>query len=75
MVTHKLKNPDLIFTITCVLAVISAMVGVIGFILYIRARMKANEAKENFYLKLHYTALTILLLLVIIALNIYEDPN
>ncbi|RTL57150.1 MAG: hypothetical protein EKK37_13950 [Sphingobacteriales bacterium] len=65
----------MIFIITCILAVISAIVGVLGFVLYIRARMMADEKKEKFYLKLHYTALTLLLLFVIAALNLYEDSN
>ena len=65
----------MIFTITCILAILSAVVGVVGFILYIRARMRADEAKEKLYLNLHYIALTLLLLFVIIALNIYEEPG
>jgi hypothetical protein len=55
------------------LAIISAIVGVTGFILYIRARVRADEAGEKFYLKLHYTALTLLLLFLVAALNLYED--
>jgi hypothetical protein len=55
------------------LAFIAAIVGITGFILYIRARMRADEAKEKFFLQLHYTALTLLLLFLIVALNLYED--
>jgi heme/copper-type cytochrome/quinol oxidase subunit 2 len=74
MVTHKLKNPDLIFTITCVLAVVSAIVGVTCFILFIRARMRGDEVREEHYKKIHYIALTLFLLFLVAALNLYEDP-
>ena len=74
MAIHNLKKPDLFFT-TCILAIICAVVSVISFILFIRARMREDEQKENFYKNIHYTALTIFLILLIAALNIYKETD
>ena len=75
MATHNLKKPDLFFTITCILAAVSAVVSLISFVLFIRARIKEDEQKENFYKNIHYTALTIFAILLIAALNIYKEPG
>ncbi|MBI2731296.1 MAG: hypothetical protein HYX40_11175 [Sphingobacteriales bacterium] len=65
----------MIFIIICVLAITSAITGVATFILFIRARMQEDVVNEERFKKIHYIALTLLLLLVITALNLYEEPN
>jgi Mn2+/Fe2+ NRAMP family transporter len=52
--------------IIIVLAIICALVAVVGFVLYGHYRMKEDEEKEKIFLHLHYAALSVLLLLGII---------
>ncbi|MBS1566058.1 MAG: hypothetical protein JST39_16840 [Bacteroidetes bacterium] len=44
------------------------IIGIATFILYARARMKEDEQKEQFYLRIHYAALFIVLILGLIYL-------
>jgi cytochrome b subunit of formate dehydrogenase len=51
-----------------ILSIACALVAVTGFVLYVRYRMKENEVKERIFLRIHYVALSILLLLGIVYL-------
>ena len=44
------------------------VIGIITFVLYARARMKEDEQKEQFYLRIHYAALFIVLILGVVYL-------
>jgi hypothetical protein len=44
------------------------VVGIITFVLYGRARMKEDEKREKYYLRIHYTALFLVLILGIVFL-------
>ena len=44
------------------------VIGIISFILYARARMKEDEQRERYFLRIHYAALFLVLLLGIIYL-------
>ena len=48
------------------LATINIVIAVTTFVLYGRARMKEQEQKEKYYLRIHYTSLFILLALGIL---------
>ncbi|HET9055932.1 MAG TPA: hypothetical protein VFN30_03690 [Chitinophagaceae bacterium] len=65
----------MLFIITCVLASLNAVVAVISFILFIRARVKEDEQKEKRYKSIHYTTLAFFTILLIIALTIYQQPD
>jgi hypothetical protein len=52
--------------ILAALAVISIIIAAVTFIMYGRARMKEQEQKEKFFLKIHYTCLFILFLVGIV---------
>jgi hypothetical protein len=44
------------------------VIGIISFVLYARARMKEDEPREKYYLRIHYTALFIVLILGMVFL-------
>lgn len=44
----------------------SGVIGIISFVLYGRARMKEDERREQYFLRIHYVALFLVLLLGII---------
>jgi hypothetical protein len=44
------------------------IVGIVSFILYGRARMKEEEERERYFLRIHYAALFLVILLGIIFL-------
>jgi hypothetical protein len=56
----------LIVNILAVLATINIIVAITTFVLYGRARMKEQEQREKYFLRIHYTALFILLVLGIV---------
>ena len=46
----------------------SGVIGIITFVLYGRARMKEDERREQYFLRIHYVALFLVLLLGIVYL-------
>jgi hypothetical protein len=52
--------------IIVILAITCAVVAVVGFVLYGHYRMKEDEEKEKIFMRLHYIALSVLLVLGII---------
>jgi hypothetical protein len=44
------------------------IIGVVSFVLYARARMKEDEPREKYYLRIHYAALFAVLALGIVFL-------
>lgn len=53
-----------------------ALVGIVSYALYARARMKEDAANEAFYLRVHYIALFLLFILgiaVMFYLGEYSD--
>lgn len=46
----------------------SGVIGIISFVLYGRARMKEDERREQYFLRIHYVALFLVLLLGIVYL-------
>jgi preprotein translocase subunit YajC len=56
----------LLRTLLTTLIVLCGIPGIVFFFLYGRARMKENERQEKLFLKLHYTFLSIVVLLGII---------
>jgi hypothetical protein len=58
----------LIFTITIALAVLSALISLITFVLYIRARMHEQEKNEQRYRSFHFASLFIFVILGVLIL-------
>ena len=50
------------------MALCSGLVGVYGFVQFVRYRMKEDERREEFYKSLHYIALFILFVIGIIIM-------
>lgn len=44
------------------------VIGIVSFVLYSRARMKEDEQRERYFLRIHYTALFLVLVLGIVFL-------
>ena len=47
---------------------VCGIIGIISFVLYARARMKGDEPREKYYLRIHYTALFAVLILGMVFL-------
>ena len=60
------KKLSLFVNMLAALAILNIMVAISTFVLYGRARMKEQEAKEKLFLKIHYASLFVLLALGII---------
>jgi cytochrome c oxidase assembly factor CtaG len=68
MVILYLKKTDLFLPILIGVIIVCGIVGIVTFVLYARARMKEQEEKERVYLRIHYTALTLVFLLGMVFL-------
>ena len=44
------------------------IIGIVSFVLYARARMKEDEPREKYYLRIHYTALFLVMILGMVFL-------
>jgi flagellar basal body-associated protein FliL len=66
MITVYQKKSNWLIRLLIILAVCAALVAVISFVLYGRARMQERTPQEKQYLAVHYTSLFILLLLGIV---------
>jgi uncharacterized membrane protein YidH (DUF202 family) len=62
----------LLVSILIVLAACSFITGVFAFIQFGRYRMKENEKKEIYYKNLHYYALTLLAVFIVVLMFIIE---
>ena len=60
------KNLSLIVHLLALLAIINIVIAITTFVLYGRARMREEEQKEKYFLRIHYISLFILLLLGIV---------
>ncbi len=60
------KNLILLVPILSSLAIVAITIAIITFVLYGRARMKEQEAREKMFLKIHYASMFVLLLLGIV---------
>jgi hypothetical protein len=58
----------LIFTITIATAILSALISLVTFILYVRARMHEQEKKEERYRLFHFLSLFIFVVLGVLIL-------
>ncbi|MEO6314176.1 MAG: hypothetical protein ABIU63_06665 [Chitinophagaceae bacterium] len=56
----------MLVSLFAIVAAITLVVAIITFILYGRARMKEQEQKEKSFLRIHYAALFVLLLLGVV---------
>lgn len=45
-----------------------ALIGIVSFVLYVRARMQKRERDEAFYQRIHYTSLFLLFVLGIVIM-------
>jgi hypothetical protein len=65
----------LIRNILTTLIAICIVPGIVFFVLYGRARMKEDERKEKLFLKLHYTFLSLVVILGIIWLFLMVETE
>jgi formate hydrogenlyase subunit 3/multisubunit Na+/H+ antiporter MnhD subunit len=56
------KNLILFVNILAAFAITNAVIAIVAFVLYGRARMKEQEEKEKFFLSIHYACLFLLFL-------------
>jgi small neutral amino acid transporter SnatA (MarC family) len=69
------KKFDLLFHSTIGLCVATGLVSLIYFVLYVRARMKQEEKKEQHYQSIHFFSLFVFVVLGVIILIMMSNMN
>jgi uncharacterized membrane protein SirB2 len=68
MGTHHLKKADLLVNFLIAIVIACGITAIVTFVLFGRARMKEEEQREKRFLRIHYTALFLLMLAGIILI-------
>ena len=75
MGTPPLKKSELLFHSIVVLSVLTGIISVASFVLYVRARMKEQEQKEKRWRSVHFLSLFIFVFLGVMILIMLSNMN